>query len=206
MEEVDHEPIASTAGLQEGTGTQKTNPNTKFSQSTSKPTRRHPPSHTEHPQPSSEQTKLQRSLSSSTDASSIGLERREKFSSVSTDTSQEVKSLSHLPHDLQFYITYHKTQLTFHHYHFKHDASHFLHHILVEQALRYDPLLYAVVGFAAFQSTIKRANGKIEDFLGYYNTSVSLLRRSLRNQQTHTDATMLTILQLATFEVGRPYY
>ena len=62
-------------------------------------------------------------------------------------------------------------------------------------------LLYAVVGFAAFQLTVTRSDGKIQDFLGYYNTSVSLLRKSLVENQKHTDATMLTILQLATFEV-----
>lgn len=160
--------------------------------------------------PSVEQVNLESSLSPSTDTSStptsIGLDRIEKFSSVSTDASQEDKTLLHLPQDLQYYIRYHKTQLTFHHYNFKHDANHFLHHILVEQALNYEPLLYAVAGFAAFQSTVRRPNGKIQDFLGYYNKSVSLLRRSLRDHQKHTDATMLTILQLATFEVREPTY
>lgn len=163
----------------------------------------------EQPQPLTELVKLESSLSPLTDASSTyasaDLENPEKFSSVSTDASPEDKTLSHLPQDLQFYMTYHKTHLTFHHYNFKHDANHFLHHILVEQALNYDPLLYAVAGFAAFQSTVKRSNGKIQDFLGYYNTSVSLLRKSLRDHQRHTDATMLTILQLATFEVCEPY-
>lgn len=86
-----------------------------------------------------------------------------------------------------------------------HDASYFHHHILVEQALNYDPLLYAVAGFAAFQSTVKRSDGRIQDFLGYYNKSLSLLRKSLRDHQQHTDATMLTILQLATLEVRKPH-
>ena len=67
--------------------------------------------------------------------------------------------------------------------------------------MNYEPLLYAVVGFAAFHSTLKKHNGKIQDFLGYYNKSVSLLRKSLSSGQRHTDATMMTILQLAAFEV-----
>lgn len=175
----------------------------KSSRSKAPSTKYRAPSPVEQPQPSIEQVKLESSLSPPTDTSSAhGLDKPEKSSSVSTVASQEDKPWSHLPKDLQFYLEYHKTQLTYHHYFFKHDANHFLHHILIESALIYDPLLYAVAGFAAFQSTVKRPNGKIQDFLGYYNKSVSLLRKSLRDNQKHTDATMLTILQLATFEVS----
>ena len=153
-----------------------------------------------------EQVKLESSLSPSTEASSVpasaGFEKPEKSSSVSTtDASQEDRAWSHLSQDLQFYLDYHTTRLNYLHYFFKHDANYFLHNILIEHALQYDPLLYAVVGFAAFQLTVTRPDGKIQDFLGYYNKSVSLLRKSLVENQKHTDATMLTILQLATFEV-----
>ncbi|KAL8815435.1 MAG: hypothetical protein Q9223_005423 [Gallowayella weberi] len=81
-----------------------------------------------------------------------------------------------------------------------HDANYFLHHILIEQALTYEPLLHAVIGFAAFHATLGNPNGKIQDFLGYYNRSVSLLLKSLTSGQKHTDATLLTILQLAAIE------
>ena len=160
----------------------------------------------EQPQESVEHVKHESSLSPSTETSSAPAsggwyEKLEKSSSVSTDISQEDRAWSHLSQDLQFYLEYHKTRLNYHHYFFKHDANHFLHSILVEHALQYDPLLYAVVGFAAFQLTVTRPDGKIQDFLGYYNRSVSLLRKSLVDNQKHTDATMLTILQLATFEV-----
>lgn len=160
----------------------------------------------EQPRQSVEQVKHESSLSPSTEASSAPVsagwfENPEKSSSVSTDFSQEDRAWSHLSQDLQFYLEYHTTRLNYHHYFFKHDANHFLHNILVKHALQYDPLLYAVVGFAAFQLTVTRPNGKIQDFLGYYNKSVSLLRKSLVENQKHTEATMLTILQLATFEV-----
>ena len=159
----------------------------------------------EQPRPSIEQVKQESGLSPSTEASSTptstGLDKPAKFSSVSTEPPQDSKPWSQLPPDIQYYLEYHKTHLTSHHWFFKHDANHFLHTILVELALHYDPLLYAVVGFAAFQSTVTRPHGKIQDFLGYYNKSVSLLRKSLYNNERHTDATMLTILQLATFEV-----
>ena len=107
-----------------------------------------------------------------------------------------------LSEGLDFYLEYHKTDLSFHHYFFKHDANHFLHEILIEHAHHYEPLLYAVAGFAAFHQTVRRSRtGHIRSFLEYYNTSVSLLRLSLANEEPHTDATILTILQLATFEV-----
>ena len=162
----------------------------------------------EQPRQSVEQVKQESSLSPSTEASSappsVGwFEKPEKSSSVSTEVSQEDRAWSYLSQDVQFYLEYHTTRLNYHHYFFKHDANHFLHHILVEHALQYDPLLYAVVGFAAFQLTVTRPDGKIQDFLGYYNQSVSLLRKSLVENQKHTDATMLTILQLATFEVRK---
>ena len=123
------------------------------------------------------------------------------MSSVSTDASQDGSPWAHLAPDLQFHLNYHTSQLTFHHYFFKHDANYFLHQMLIEQALQYEPLLYAVVGFSAYQSTVQRPDGKIQDFLNYYNQSVSLLLKSLHEHQQHTEATMLTILQLATFEV-----
>ncbi|KAL8935717.1 MAG: hypothetical protein Q9211_004549 [Gyalolechia sp. 1 TL-2023] len=109
-------------------------------------------------------------------------------------------SLSHLPPDQSYYLEYLQTNITHHHYFFRNDANYFLHNILIECALSYEPLLYAVVGFAAFHATLKKSDGKIQDFLGYYNRSLSLLRKSLASGQTHTDATLLTILQLASFE------
>ena len=182
----------------------------KVSQSSQASSKSETPSLAEQPRPSVEHIKLESSLSPPTEDSSISTsagwsEKPEKSSSVSTDVSQEDRAWSHLSQDLQFYLEYHTTHLSYHHYFFKHDANHFLHNILVEHALQYDPLLYAVVGFAAFQLTVSRADGKIEDFLGYYNNSVSLLRKSLVKNQKHTDATMLTILQLATFEVRRTF-
>ena len=180
----------------------------KVSQSNQASLKSETPSLAEQPRSSVEHIKLESSLSPPTEDSSIPTsagwsEKPEKSSSVSTDVSQEDRAWSHLSQDLQFYLEYHTTRLNYHHYFFKHDANHFLHNILVEHALQYDPLLYAVVGFAAFQLTVTRADGKIQDFLGYYNNSVSLLRKSLVKNQKHTDATMLTILQLATFEVRK---
>ncbi|KAL8833000.1 MAG: hypothetical protein Q9170_004579 [Blastenia crenularia] len=114
--------------------------------------------------------------------------------------SPEKISLSHLPQKQSHYLDYLRNNLTHHHYFFRSNANYFLHNILIEHALSYEPLLHAVVGFAAFHETLRKSDGKIQDFLGYYNRSVSLLRKSLASGQTHTDATLLTILQLASFE------
>ena len=138
------------------------------------------------------------SASTSARASLMG---KGKLSPISTDTSPETLSWPHLPDDLQYYLQYHRNHLTYHHYFFKHHSNHFLHFILVDQALSYEPLLFAVVGFAAFQMALRRPDGKIEDFLAYYNRSVTLLRKSLAGGQEHSQSTLLTILQLATFEV-----
>ena len=156
-----------------------------------------------------------KSLSPSTDNSSndttnslaANVQQSDNLSYVSATTSQDsVPSVpwSHLPSDLQRHLEYHQ-HLTYHHWFFRYDMTHFLRSILVEHALAYDPLLYAVVGFAAFQRALKNHTGKIQDFLGYYNKSVILLRKSLADGQKHTDATLLTILQLATFEVCRSF-
>lgn len=155
-----------------------------------------------------------KSLSPSTDASSTfsashsasaSSRKLGKLTSDSSNTSKESSpsklELSHLPRDLQFFLDYHQNHLTHHHYFFKHDAGRFLHTTFLEIAVKSDPLLYAVVGFAAFHHTLRKHNGKIQDFLHYYNKSVSLLRKSLQSGKKNTDATLLTILQLATFEV-----
>jgi hypothetical protein len=73
----------------------------------------------------------------------------------------------------------------------------------LELAVRNEPLWYAVVGFAAYYHTLTKPDGRIQDFLGYYNKSVSLLRLSIQRNKRHNLATLLTILQLASIEVNR---
>lgn len=83
----------------------------------------------------------------------------------------------------------------------KFDSENFLQTKFLDTALRSEPLLYAVVGFAAFQRTLRNPAGKIQDFLEYYNKAVSLLLHALKKGERHTNGTMLAILQLATIEV-----
>lgn len=71
----------------------------------------------------------------------------------------------------------------------------------LEIAINFEPLLYAVVAFAAYHYAISREDGRVKDFLDAYNKSVSALRHSLAKTDRHSLSTLLTILQLATIEV-----
>lgn len=157
----------------------------------------------------------EKSPESSTDGSSVafsGTFSNTWTSSTSRRNSEEasdkrgagkVKALdwSHLPKDLQFYLDYHQKHLNHYTYSFRHDAGPFLRTTLLAMALRHKPLLYAVVGFSAFQHALTKPDSKLQDFLGYYTTAMSNLRLSLGSNQKHSVATLLTILQLATIEV-----
>jgi hypothetical protein len=107
---------------------------------------------------------------------------------------------AHLKTDLQKYLDFHQEHITHFHYILLYDFDNFFHTDLIELALTYEPLLYAVVGFAAYYHTLGQPDGKLSNFLRYYSRSLSLLRQSLRAGQPHTEATIATILQLATFE------
>ena len=107
-----------------------------------------------------------------------------------------------LPPDVKFYLKYYVNEVTYHHYSMKADVDHILHNDLLTQAFRYDPLLQAITGFAAFHHTIRNPSGTIKDFLQYYNKAVTLLLRSLRTGKEMTVGTLLCMLQLAAIEVG----
>ena len=76
----------------------------------------------------------------------------------------------------------------------------FIHTELIDLALTYEPLLYAVVAFSAYHHTLKQPDGQIATFLAYYSKSLNLLMKSLAKGGKPTEATLLTVLQLTTFE------
>lgn len=128
--------------------------------------------------------------------------------SVSLGLGQEsgLHAHTHLPEDVRFYLVYHQEALTYHHYFLKQDSEMFVYQGIVDIALQYEPLLYAVVGFAAYYHSLHTANGKLYTFLKYYNQALSQLRRSLASGEPHTEATLITVLVLTTFEVCFPSY
>ena len=128
---------------------------------------------------------------------------RQKKPGVSSPSDPDAlrSDWSHLPTDLQFYLTYFYENVTQFHYSLKSDPASFLKTLFIDAALRNDALLHAVVGFSAFQCTLHNPNGRIQDFLQYYNKAVSLLLNSLKRGEKHGTGTLLAILQLATIEV-----
>ncbi|TKX18345.1 fungal specific transcription factor domain-containing protein 74 [Elsinoe australis] len=105
-----------------------------------------------------------------------------------------------LPKDVRFYMKYHRHNISCHHYALKYDGSGWLKDTFLEIALSYEPLLYAITAFSAYFHTLTLPDGKISMFLGYYNKSVETLRATLARSSHYNTATLLTILQLATFE------
>ncbi|RYP80966.1 hypothetical protein DL770_006042 [Monosporascus sp. CRB-9-2] len=111
---------------------------------------------------------------------------------------------SDLAPDFKFYLKYFRNNISVGHYGMNHDPDNFFRSFLPGIAVQNgnDALLNAVVGFAAYHYTVQNPNGKIEDFLQYYNRSVTLLLSSFRKRQKQSVATLMTILQLATIETA----
>ncbi|KAF2475639.1 uncharacterized protein BDR25DRAFT_211783 [Lindgomyces ingoldianus] len=105
-----------------------------------------------------------------------------------------------LPNDVKFYLNYFRNQVSFHHYALKRDGGNFLQTAFLDMTIKNEPLLYAVVGFAAYYHTLSKPDGRMSSFLQYYDRSVSLLIESLTKSKKHTLATLMTVLQLASIE------
>jgi hypothetical protein len=127
---------------------------------------------------------------------------RGQVSNLTPEQGGLMNDWSHLPPDLQFYLSYFCENVTYNHYTMKHDSEDFLRMDFLDAALRNDALLYAVVGFSAFQHTLTKPRGRMQDFLQYYNKAVSLLLRLLTRGERHSIGILLTMLQLATIEVS----
>ncbi|KAI2469381.1 hypothetical protein F4781DRAFT_431428 [Annulohypoxylon bovei var. microspora] len=109
---------------------------------------------------------------------------------------------SHLPPDLQSYLQYYSENITHYNYGIVNDPDSFFRSILLSLAVQAgnEALLNAVVGFSAYHRTVHDPNGKIPDFLRYYNKSVTLLLSYIKRREKQSIATLFTILQLATIE------
>lgn len=92
--------------------------------------------------------------------------------------------------------------MSYHHYSLKTDHGNFFKNDFLSLAIKHEPLRYAVVGYAAYFHTLTNPDGRISDFLKYYNESVSRLRASITKSKKQGLSTFLTILQLASIEVG----
>ncbi|PKS09077.1 hypothetical protein jhhlp_003691 [Lomentospora prolificans] len=118
----------------------------------------------------------------------------------SLQVNNTLSDWSHLPADFQYYLNSFCQNITHHHYCLPNDPDRFFYSMLPNIALQDDALLNAVVGFSAYHETLTKPDGKVEDFLKYYNKSVTLLLNSLKRREPQTVATIVTVLQLATIE------
>ncbi|KAF2019313.1 hypothetical protein BU24DRAFT_116978 [Aaosphaeria arxii CBS 175.79] len=123
-----------------------------------------------------------------------------KSSNQTTKQAAPSKPSASIPQDVKFYLSYFKNHMSHHHYHLKRDSSNFLKLDFLQMAIKYEPLRYAVAGYAAYFHTLSRPDGRISHFLQYYNESVSRLRASITKNKKQGLSTFLTILQLASIE------
>jgi len=117
-------------------------------------------------------------------------------------TPKAQSKLKSLPKDVKRYIEYHRDELSHHHYALKYDGGDFLKTTYLEIALGYEPLLYAICAFSSYFHELSKPNGRVQTFLNYYDKSVRVLRQSLLKTTRPSIPTLLTILQLASFEVS----
>ncbi|KAF8457780.1 hypothetical protein BGX38DRAFT_1085975 [Terfezia claveryi] len=107
--------------------------------------------------------------------------------------------IGNLPSDPQPWIVYHMHQLTYHHYLLKSDNTKFFNTTFIDFTMKNEALLYAVAAFSAFHWSVGNKAGSCQTFLEFYNIAVQKLRKSIANGK-YTMATLITILQLASFE------
>jgi Fungal specific transcription factor domain len=115
---------------------------------------------------------------------------------------REIFKHKRLKDDVWYFLKYHQEKLNHNHYLMNYETDMFFRGMLMDLAVNYEPLLYALVGFAAYHHTLENPRGKMYDFLRYYDRSLQLLRKSLASGIQHNEAMLATILQLSTFEVG----
>ncbi|KAJ5087544.1 hypothetical protein N7456_011160 [Penicillium angulare] len=138
--------------------------------------------------------------SSPSTESSSRLESVSVRSASVTQSTTDMLNAARLPEDVRFYLNFYQEFITPGHFFLRRGSFTFIHHSIIELALQYDPLLYALVGFAAYHHTIQSPGGKLYTFLKYYNKALTLLRKSLGSGEEHNEATLCTVLVLTTFE------
>tara|TARA_R110002003_G_scaffold193_15_gene15045 strand:- start:14570 stop:15289 length:720 start_codon:yes stop_codon:yes gene_type:complete len=150
---------------------------------------------------------LDQSASPSTEASSTvpptarpSLSR--KSSAQTGKIAPAIKGSSSKTFGVQFYLDYFRNHITVHHYSLKRDTHNFLKGDLLAQAMKFEPLKYAVAGYAAYFHTLAQPDGRMSTFLHFYNESVRKLREAITKNKKQGLATFLTILQLASIEAS----
>ncbi|EUC36145.1 hypothetical protein COCCADRAFT_88870 [Bipolaris zeicola 26-R-13] len=142
---------------------------------------------------------LDQSVSPSTEASST-VPPTVRPSLSRKGSAQPAKPVQGSTRDLQFYLNYFRNHMSVHHYSLKRDTRGWLKGDFMHWVMKFEPLKYAVAGYAAYFHTLSQPDGRISTFLQYYNESVSRLRMAIEKNKKQGLATFLTILQLASIE------
>ncbi|KAI0573608.1 c6 finger domain protein [Pyrenophora tritici-repentis] len=148
---------------------------------------------------------LEQSASPSTEASStvpppVRPSLSRKGSAQPATAGSTTKNPSSMARDLQFYLNYFKNNMSVHHYSLKRDTKGFLKGEFLNWVMKFEPLKYAVAGYAAYFHTLSQPDGRMSTFLQFYNESVSRLRTAITKNKKQGLPTFLTILQLASIE------
>ncbi|KAH7382509.1 hypothetical protein DE146DRAFT_230062 [Phaeosphaeria sp. MPI-PUGE-AT-0046c] len=128
------------------------------------------------------------------------ISRKGSTQTTAIKIAPSMKNSSSKTLDVQFYLDYFRNHITIHHYSLKQDPHNFLKGDFLTQALKFEPLKYAVAGYAAYFHTLSQPDGRMSTFLHFYNESVSRLRAAITKNKKQGLATFLTILQLASIE------
>lgn len=108
-----------------------------------------------------------------------------------------------LPEDVKFFLKWLVDNITYHHFSLKMNVDDVIQNTFIDIALSpgNEALLNAIVGFSAYHYTLQNPQGRIQDFLQYYNKAVTLLLASLKKNEKASLGTLLCMLQLAAIEV-----
>ncbi|KAL7922369.1 hypothetical protein ACQKWADRAFT_87522 [Trichoderma austrokoningii] len=111
------------------------------------------------------------------------------------------EATAHLPQDYQMHLEFFKNNMSNYHYGLAVDEDNFFNLELPVAAVAFEPLLNALVGFAAYHGTLQNPNGgDVEDFLEYYNRAIALLAKVLDKGEMNNAYVLLTILHLGTMD------
>lgn len=110
-----------------------------------------------------------------------------------------------LPKDIKFFLKWLVDNITYHHFSLKFECDDVIRDTFIRIALepQNEALLNAIVGFSAYHYTLQNPQGRIQDFLQYYNKAVTLLLTALKRNEKPGLGTLLCMLQLAAIEVSR---
>lgn len=117
--------------------------------------------------------------------------------------AEQVWDWARLDEKVRFYLEYFTQQITYMDYGLMSDPDDFFVSTMLQMATieGNEALLYGVVAFSAYHYALRDANGQFEEFLKFYNDSVTRVLQTLAMNEESTLATLVTLLQLNTIEV-----